>query len=67
MDNGIDSVNETEMISIWVESLLSKMTLKEKVGQVNQKMYGWEAYRKTESGYELTEKFINHVRFGDGI
>ncbi|WP_148629737.1 glycoside hydrolase family 3 N-terminal domain-containing protein [Bacillus sp. E214] len=67
MDNAMDSVNETEMISIWVESLLSKMTLKEKVGQVNQKMYGWEAYRKTESGYELTEKFINHVRFGDGI
>lgn len=63
----MDSANETEMISIWVESLLSKMTLKEKVGQVNQKMYGWEAYRKTELGYELTEKFIDQVRFGDGI
>ncbi|OCA87002.1 glycoside hydrolase family 3 N-terminal domain-containing protein [Bacillus sp. FJAT-27986] len=63
----MDSANETDRISIWIESLLSKMTLKEKVGQVNQKMYGWEAYRKTESGYELTEKFIDHVRFGDGI
>ncbi|WP_191271273.1 glycoside hydrolase family 3 N-terminal domain-containing protein [Neobacillus kokaensis] len=50
-----------------VEALLAKMTLKEKVGQVNQKMYGWEAFRKTETGYELTEKFKEHVRFGDGI
>ncbi|MFF2449586.1 glycoside hydrolase family 3 N-terminal domain-containing protein [Neobacillus sp. NPDC058068] len=61
------STKEIESISNRVERLLSKMTLKEKVGQVNQRMYGWEAVRKTATGYELTEKFKEHVRFGDGI
>ncbi|WP_344389038.1 glycoside hydrolase family 3 N-terminal domain-containing protein [Streptomyces vastus] len=31
------------------------MTLREKVGQLNQRMYGWDAYRRTPSGFELTE------------
>ncbi|NYE03489.1 beta-glucosidase [Bacillus niacini] len=61
------SINEIGTIADKVEILLEKMTLKEKVGQVNQKMYGWEAFRKTEAGYELTEIFKEHVRFGDGI
>ena len=63
----IDSTKTIPSISEKVEALLSKMTLKEKVGQVNQKMYGWEAFRKTENGYELTETFKEHVRFGDGM
>ncbi|MCJ7840611.1 glycoside hydrolase family 3 C-terminal domain-containing protein [Lederbergia sp. NSJ-179] len=50
-----------------VEDLLSRMTVKEKVGQLNQKMYGWEAYRKTENGIELTETFKEQVAFGDGM
>ncbi|MBS4217476.1 glycoside hydrolase family 3 C-terminal domain-containing protein [Bacillus sp. FJAT-49711] len=50
-----------------VEDLLSRMTLKEKVGQLNQKMYGWNAYKKTENGIELTEAFKDHVAFGDGM
>ncbi|ULT56691.1 glycoside hydrolase family 3 C-terminal domain-containing protein [Neobacillus drentensis] len=56
-----------ETINERVEALLSKMTLKEKVGQVNQKLYGWEVYRKTDTGYELTEKFKEHVERWDGI
>jgi beta-glucosidase len=67
MKKMVDSYNEIEKISDRVETLLAKMTLKEKAGQVNQRMYGWEAFRKTETGYELTEKFKEHVRFGDGI
>ncbi|MEH7009834.1 glycoside hydrolase family 3 N-terminal domain-containing protein [Neobacillus niacini] len=63
----VQSNNEIETTSDRVETLLAKMTLKEKVGQVNQKMYGWEAFRKTETGYELTETFKEHVRIGDGI
>ncbi|MEU1474283.1 glycoside hydrolase family 3 N-terminal domain-containing protein [Streptomyces sp. NPDC005760] len=32
------------------------MTLREKVGQLNQRMYGWDAYRRTpDGGFELTE------------
>ncbi len=50
-----------------VEDLLSRMTLKEKIGQLNQKMYGWNAYKKTETGYEITEAFKDEVAFGDGI
>lgn len=50
-----------------IEDLLSQMTLKEKVGQVNQKMYGWNAYAKTSNGIELTDAFKDEVEFGDGI
>ncbi|KPH97551.1 Beta-glucosidase [Actinobacteria bacterium OK074] len=39
-----------------VRDLLGRMTLKEKVGQLNQRMYGWNAYRRTPDGaFELTE------------
>ncbi|WP_419668859.1 glycoside hydrolase family 3 N-terminal domain-containing protein [Streptomyces sp. 2-1] len=31
------------------------MTLREKAGQLNQRMYGWDAYRRTPDGFELTE------------
>ncbi|MBM7836775.1 beta-glucosidase [Alkalihalobacillus xiaoxiensis] len=50
-----------------VELLLAEMTLKEKVGQLNQKMYGWDAYTKTDDGLELTDAFKEQVRFGDGM
>ncbi|QYX81697.1 glycoside hydrolase family 3 N-terminal domain-containing protein [Streptomyces akebiae] len=39
-----------------VADLLSRMTRREKVGQLNQRMYGWDAYRRTRRGdFELTE------------
>jgi beta-glucosidase len=63
----VHSNTANETISERVDTLLENMTLKEKVGQVNQRLYGWEVYRKTDTGYELTEKFKEHVRFGDGI
>ncbi|MCR2820068.1 glycoside hydrolase family 3 N-terminal domain-containing protein [Lederbergia panacisoli] len=50
-----------------VEDLLSRMTLKEKVGQLNQKMYGWDAYKKTDNGIEFTEAFKAQVAFGGGM
>ncbi|MEU7658876.1 glycoside hydrolase family 3 N-terminal domain-containing protein [Streptomyces lincolnensis] len=31
------------------------MTLREKAGQLNQRMYGWDAYRRTPGGFELTD------------
>ncbi|MGW9284220.1 hypothetical protein ACWGSA_19020, partial [Streptomyces diastaticus] len=33
-----------------VRDLLARMTLTEKVGQVNQRMYGWHAYERTACG-----------------
>ncbi|MFF5496951.1 glycoside hydrolase family 3 N-terminal domain-containing protein [Streptomyces aquilus] len=39
-----------------VDDLLARMTLREKVGQLNQRMYGWDAYRRTPGGgFELTD------------
>ncbi|UUU20303.1 glycoside hydrolase family 3 N-terminal domain-containing protein [Streptomyces sp. DSM 40750] len=39
-----------------VADLLSRMTLREKAGQLNQRMYGWDAYRRTPDGdFELTD------------
>ncbi|SNX64691.1 beta-glucosidase [Streptomyces sp. TLI_55] len=39
-----------------VHDLLARMTLREKVGQLNQRMYGWDAYRRTPGGgFELTD------------
>ncbi|MBK3577415.1 glycoside hydrolase family 3 C-terminal domain-containing protein [Streptomyces sp. MBT65] len=38
-----------------VQDLLARMTLREKVGQLNQRMYGWDAYRRTPDGFELTD------------
>lgn len=38
-----------------VADLLARMTLREKAGQLNQRMYGWDAYRRTPDGFELTE------------
>lgn len=41
-----------------VSDLRARMTLREKVGQLNQRMYGWNAYRRTPDspdGFELTD------------
>ncbi|MGX9884453.1 glycoside hydrolase family 3 N-terminal domain-containing protein [Streptomyces sp. NPDC002276] len=38
-----------------VSDLLARMTLREKVGQLNQRMYGWDAYRRTPEGFHLTD------------
>ncbi len=46
----------TAPVDARVRDLLSRMTLREKAGQLNQRMYGWDAYRRTpDGGFELTE------------
>ncbi|GAB5056164.1 glycoside hydrolase family 3 N-terminal domain-containing protein [Companilactobacillus alimentarius] len=50
-----------------VNDLISKMTLQEKIGQVNQHLYGWQSYYKDSSGINLTNKFKNHVNWGQGL
>ncbi|MFB4424297.1 glycoside hydrolase family 3 N-terminal domain-containing protein [Streptomyces sp. QL37] len=50
-----------------VRDLLSRMTLTEKVGQVNQRMYGWDAYERTPSGHRLTDAFRAEVADHDGM
>ncbi|WP_017471505.1 glycoside hydrolase family 3 N-terminal domain-containing protein [Amphibacillus jilinensis] len=52
---------------IRVEHLLKQMTLKEKVGQLNQHLYGWQCYKKYDSTFELTNLFKNEVAKWGGI
>lgn len=49
------------------ESLLKEMTLKEKVGQLNQRLYGWQTFEKTDQGIQLTELFKEEVARWDGM
>ncbi len=47
------------------EDLLSKMTVEEKVGQLNQRLYGFRIYERKGNSFELTEEFCKEVeRFG---
>ncbi|MGW2048472.1 glycoside hydrolase family 3 N-terminal domain-containing protein [Streptomyces sp. NPDC001858] len=49
-------LDPTAPLDTRVADLLARMTLREKVGQLNQRMYGWDAYRRTPDGdFELTE------------
>ncbi|MEU9450268.1 glycoside hydrolase family 3 N-terminal domain-containing protein [Streptomyces sp. NPDC048277] len=44
------------------------MTLREKAGQLNQRMYGWDAYRRTpDGGYELTDALYAETDRFEGL
>nr|WP_202500893.1 glycoside hydrolase family 3 N-terminal domain-containing protein [Streptomyces sp. SID5785] len=47
--------------------MLARMTLAEKVGQVNQRLYGWHAYERTPDGHRLTDAFRAEVAAHDGM
>lgn len=44
-----------------VKELLSTMTVKEKVGQLNQRLYGWNVYEKKDGQLILTDYFKTEV------
>ncbi|GAA2309464.1 glycoside hydrolase family 3 C-terminal domain-containing protein [Streptomyces kunmingensis] len=51
-----------------VRDLLGRMTLTEKVGQVNQRLYGWHAYERDADGrHRLTDTFRREVAAYDGM
>ena len=51
-----------------IEQLLSQMTLTEKVGQLNQHLYGWQCFEKTkDNDYILTDTFKEHVHKYGGV
>ncbi len=50
-----------------VQDLLAQMTLQEKVGQLNQRMYGWNAYVRDNAGITLSHSFKEEVIFGGGM
>ncbi|MFI6013504.1 glycoside hydrolase family 3 N-terminal domain-containing protein [Streptomyces sp. NPDC051243] len=44
------------------------MTLREKAGQLNQRMYGWNAYRRTpDGGFELTDALYAETDRFEGL
>ena len=47
-----------------VLDLVGRMSLAEKIGQLNQFLYGWKCYRRTAGTIELTEEFCEAVRHG---
>lgn len=49
------------------ENLLAEMTLKEKTGQLNQRIFGWHAYEKSNGSYKITGAFMDEVASGDGM
>ncbi len=59
--------DSSKSIAERVEDLVSKMSIKEKVGQLNQKMLGWNAYKVSSENIELTKEFMDEVAFGDGV
>lgn len=51
-----------------IDALLSKMSLTEKVGQLNQHLYGWQCIHKNKDGtYELTQLFKDHIQKFGGV
>jgi len=59
--------NKELKIEARVNDLLNRMTLKEKVGQLNQKLYGWNTYQKIGDSFQLTEKFKDEVNLREGM
>lgn len=50
-----------------LDTLIQQMTLKEKVGQLNQRLYGWQTYEKTANGIQLTDYFKEEVKRWDSL
>jgi beta-glucosidase len=50
-----------------VQDLLSRMSLDEKVGQLNQRLFGWECYRREGDRIELTDKLAAEAKHWHGI
>lgn len=50
-----------------VEELLGRMSITEKVGQVNQRLLGWKCLRKTRSGFVLTDEAKQEIDRWGGL
>lgn len=50
-----------------VEQLLERMTTREKVGQLNQRLLGWECVVRQGKGYRLTDHFTEELDRWGGL
>lgn len=58
-----------QTIKTRVNDLLGRMTLKEKVGQVNQRLYGWQCYQFDQDSQtvKLEQALLEHIDWGGGL
>ena len=49
------------------EDLLKRMTLREKVGQLNQRLYGFSIYERKGDEFELNDYFREEVEKWGGL
>ena len=49
------------------EDLLSRMTLREKIAQLNQRLYGFQIYTREGENIALTQEFADEVARCDGL
>ena len=49
------------------KDLLGKMTLQEKVGQLNQRLYGFRIYERQGEEFTLTDEFKEEVERMGGL
>ncbi|HEX7352757.1 glycoside hydrolase family 3 protein [Brachybacterium sp.] len=50
-----------------VEAALASMTLRQKVGQLNQRLLGWTALRRTADGFAVTEECLAEIQRWEGM
>ncbi len=50
-----------------VQDLLDRMTLQQKIGQLNQRLFGWQTFRRVGHRYEVTEILRKEVAAFEGI
>ncbi|HEX2925880.1 MAG TPA: beta-glucosidase, partial [Ruminiclostridium sp.] len=49
------------------EDLVGRMTIREKAGQLNQRLYGFDCYTRHGGEIELTTEFKDEVRHWGGL
>lgn len=60
-------LDKTKPVEDRVENLISQMTLTEKCGQLNQRMYGWDAFSRAGDVFQITDDFKQEVARFEGI
>lgn len=49
------------------ELLISEMSLREKIGQINQRLYGFNCFKKIGNNFQLTEECLHEIAYWQGL
>src|SRR5690625_5589467 len=50
-----------------IDALLASMTTTQKVGQLNQRLLGWHALRRTRDGFAVTDEALAEIQRWQGM